>query len=126
MDLKKYDTVTACDAGAEMELKDPVTGEGLDAFITLAGVDSKAFRKAQDDCANARIRNQANTFGIKDIRKENVFSLAACTLGWRGIEEDGAAIPFSKQAVIDLYTSYPWIFEQVNAFIGNRANYLRD
>jgi hypothetical protein len=126
MDLKKYDTITACDSGAEMELKDPITGDGLDAFITLAGVDSAAFRKAQDDCASARIRNQVNTISIKDIRKENIYSLASCTLAWRGIEEGGTPIPFSKQAVIDLYTRYPWVFEQVNAFIGNRANYLRD
>lgn len=124
-DLASLDTAGACDKGAELELRHPVTSEGLGVFITLAGVDSAAFAKAQRDCQNARIRNQ-RPVTIQDIEKENLHTLAACTIGWRGLEEGGKAVAFSHAAAVDLYGRFPWIREQVNAFIGNRGNFLRD
>lgn len=126
MKLKKYDTVAACDQGAELRLKNPFTGELTDDFITLVGVDSNTFQEAQRRSFDARVAKADATVTKKDLDDEGCGILADCTRSWRLKDDDGKDIPFSREAALELYTAYPRIKDQVNAFIGGVANFRRD
>jgi hypothetical protein len=126
MNLKRYDTVAACDAGAEMELKDPFTGEPTGDFITVVGVDSSTFQESQRRAFDARVRKGDASASHDDVKAEVIGVLADCTRSWRISGEDGQPLPFSRDAAIDLYTKYPRIKDQVNSFIGGVANFRRD
>lgn len=134
MDLSKLNLEVYAEQGATLELEHPVTGEsvlqddGSPVTITLLGQDSKAWRAKNKEYQQKRIAKMAKNrkreidFSVSD--EEACDLLAACTLGWVGIEEGGKAIEFSRDAAYDLYMRFPWIREQVDTFIGDRANFF--
>jgi predicted TPR repeat methyltransferase len=60
---------------------------------------------------------------VDAVDEEALELLAACTKGWRGIGEE-AEIAFSAKAAAALYRKYKWIYEQVDAAVHTRANFL--
>lgn len=126
MKLKKYDTVAACDAGAELQLKDPFTGELTEDFITLVGVDSNTFKAGQRRLHDFYASHGDATIPYEAVLEAQNGVLADCTRSWRLKDDDGKDIPFSRDAAVELYTAYPRIKDQVNAFIGGVANFRRD
>lgn len=128
MDLNKYNLSKSADAGADLALEDPVTGEELDVIITLLGSDSAAYRNKAREMQRDRISKMAKSRSKKlDLsvsEKEECELLAACTIGWDGIELDGVEIKFTYDEAVKLYLDFPWIKEQVDEFIGDRANFL--
>lgn len=130
MDLNQLDTVAVGEAGVAMQLKHPTTGEplaqenGEPITITLAGADSDRFRSAQRANADRRIKNARRNSSSADIEADGLELLASATLGWSGIKVDGEALDANKANVKKVYTRFPWIREQVDVFIGDRANFL--
>lgn len=124
VDLAHLDTVARCDQGAQLELLHPATGKPLGVFLTLAGVDSGAHRQALAFLAEQRLRRRG--MSPDDLRGEEVEIAARCTLSWRGVLIAGVEVAHSLEAARDLYGRFPWIREQALAFIGDRAQYLRD
>jgi hypothetical protein len=127
MDLTEFKGKS--DEGAELVVLHPGTGERLDVVIQLAGHDSEAWRRAQHELAASVLKKQKTGDGIAEAfeqRESNTAKvLASVTLGWTGIEEDGREVPFSKSNAVRLYKTYPWLREQVDRFVGNRANFFR-
>lgn len=124
--LKEFDTVAACDAGAELQLKNPFTEALTDKFITLVGVDSNTFQEAQRRAFDARVAKADTTVTKNDLDAEVCGILADCTRSWRMKDDDGKDIPFSREAALEIYMECPRIKDQVNAFIGGVANFRRD
>jgi hypothetical protein len=126
MDLSTIDLTKSAEDGADLILEHPVTGEPLDIIITLAGTDSSSYRMKQKEIQNKRITKMARgkkaDFSTSD--EEACDLLAGCTLGWVGIVESGKDVEFSKSNAKDLYTKHLWIREQVDVFIGDRANFF--
>jgi len=136
MDLGTIDLEKRSDAGAELELEHPVTGDVLmqegddekSIVINLAGIDSVAYRNKQRELQSKRIakaarsRSRKGDFSVSD--EDSCELLAACTMGWDGIVVDGEVVKFSVKAAYTLYMERPWIREQVDAFIGDRANFF--
>lgn len=128
MDLNKLDLSAQADKGADLSLEHPVTGEELGITITLLGTDSAVYRNHARELQRARIakmaksRNKKIDFSVTE--DEEADALAVCTVGWSGVVLNGKELEFSHDAAVDLYVSYPWIKEQVDAFIGDRANFL--
>ncbi len=133
MDLSNIDIDKFAEAGAVMELEHPATGdvllhEGAPITITVLGTDSKTWRNKQREYQRQRIAKMSRSKKNVDllISDEDACNLLAeCTIDWTGIIVDGKAIKFSKDAAVDLYSKYNWIREQVDAFIGDRANFLK-
>ena len=123
-DLSILDTQARCEQGAELELLHPATGQPLGIFITLAGVDSRTHRKALAFLAERRLKKRS--ISPDDLRGEDVEVAARCTLGWRGVRIDGQEVSCSLENSRALFERFPWIREQAVAFIGDRAQYLRD
>jgi len=122
--LKQFDTKTGSNAGVEIELKIIGSGAPSGAFIRVHGIDSDKFRDMQLERARESLEREAKglpdwTPGERDER--GVKTLAACTLGWRGLDDIG---DFSVKAAEALYRDYPAIREQINVAIANRANFL--
>lgn len=126
MDLTKLNLTEASEIGAELELEHPITGEKLDAVIHLAGTDSAAYRGKQKEIQSKRIaklaRGKKADFSNSD--DEECELLASCTLGWSGIFNGKEEVKFSHAAAKKLYLESYWIREQVDSFIGDRANFF--
>ena len=129
-DFASRDVAAKAEEGAELEVLDPVTGEAVGAYITLAGADSVVHRKAVANISKRRFNNQKgfrNTgFDPERMEAESIEILAACTLSWKGVTLEGAALPCSRDNAIKMYTRFPWLREQVEAFISDRSEYLQD
>ena len=109
---------------------DPVTGDGVRVFISLAGADSAIHRKATATLAKRRLSSMKGfryrSLHPEKFESEGIEVLAACTLDWKGVVVDGAPLPCSRDNAIQLYTRFPWLREQVDQFVSDRSAYLQD
>ncbi len=131
-DLSSLNTVAACDKGADIELRHPVTNAPLGMFITVLGKDSTKFKEISRASLNARLRRDAlatrrgkepEIRTVEDIEKENIDLLVACTTGW-SLTEKGIELVFSPAEAARVYKQYPFIYDQVNEGIGSLENFL--
>jgi len=132
LDLTKLDTAAACDKGAKIYLRHPVTNEKLDLWIEVVGKDSKRFQEASHANQNARLRRDAvnvrrgkemEVRTVQDIKNENYDLLAKCTLGWNLIEGD-SKIPFTHENAVRVYEKYSWIYNQIDEAIADLENFI--
>ncbi|MFO0271362.1 MAG: hypothetical protein ACK53W_12610 [Gemmatimonadota bacterium] len=133
MDLSKLDTVAAADEGAIMDVLHPITQErlvdpetGEAVSLRLAGIDSERYRAHVRRSTNRRIQNRSRKVTAEDIEAEALDLLVAVTLGWTGIDLDGKPLPYSAANAKTLYTRCPWMREQADVFVGDRANFFRN
>lgn len=126
MDISALNTVEPCQKGAEMEIIDPKTGNPTGAFITVAGVDSYTYQKANDSVEETFMAKGMLATSPDERRDLTLQVLAKCTLSWRGLEKDGEEWPCTYDNAMTLYRSSPPVRAQVDAFISNRKNFLRD
>lgn len=134
MDLSELDTTAACDKGAEMELKHPVTDEPLGAFISILGSDSKAFQDYMERIGNEARRKQfiadksrrpIAQESIANSKAEATALLVAMTTGWRGVEYRGNPVfPFTVENATKLYNEQLWIKRQVDGWIVDLGNFM--
>lgn len=129
VDLSNLDTNKASEVGAVLEVLHPTANTPLGIKITLAGVDSDLYRRTINKNVNKRVQRmkpgQSLPFTAEEQEESSLELLAICTLGWENVVVDGEAIPHSKENAKELYARFPWIREQVDMFIGDRANFLR-
>jgi len=130
MDLSSLET----QAGSTMTVMHPVEdipllgGDGDPVTFSLLGIDSEEYRASQRGITNKRL-SRKNKFKItaEQLELETIEVLVACTVNWSdNFEVDGSAYPFSKDNAKALYERFPWVREQVDDFIGERANFLRN
>lgn len=105
-----------------MRLKSPITGDETDCILIVRGVDSKTFR----DCQK---REQRKIFTMmrdgKDEDVDDLVTLVEAVIGWKGFEDDGKELKFSKENVRALFENSPSIARQVETFIHNRRNFIK-
>ena len=124
MDISELCTAGAHNEGAEITIIHPVTREKTDLKITLLGIDSKAWRKAQKDMQRKVLAALANKSEIDEDEIE-VEALAAVTTEWTGLVKDGQPVKFTKAACKALYKDAPAVRDQVDRFIGDRRNFIK-
>ena len=107
---------------AEGELKN----QGKDFFVRLLGTDSDKYRTLTK-------RSLEKTFNAKDKKKkvdldnserETAEKFAKCTTECYFIENK-KAIECTTSELTRVYLKYPWIREQVDAFMADRANFTK-
>ena len=133
MDLEELDLGRDSQEGATLHLKHPVTGVLLyhgevPQTITVVGGDSPRWRKGQFDVYRRRVKESRRNNGTvppEALEKEAIELLVNGTIGWTAIILNGEDVPFSREAATRLYTKFSWIREQVDEFIGDRANFLK-
>lgn len=139
MDLSKLDVVAGANAGYECELLHPATAKPLGIFIKLRGHDSdeakavsSAQRQRRIDAAAAGKASMFSMLPTAEVEANAIELLAACTFAWRDasldvadvIEVDGEKLPCTPDNVKKIYRGYPWIVEQVDGVVSNRANFI--
>lgn len=115
----------ACEAGHSFEPHFPDSALGIGATITVRGpyapvvlaYEQRKLGESQQRLVAARQAGRAASaepLSIAGVIDANLDKAVAVTLGWQGIERDGAALPFSESAARWLYTQHPWLAVQVN------------
>jgi len=119
-------TQDAHDEGAECQIIHPIDGP-TDFYIKVMGVDSRAYQVEQRKLRNAAIKAISKKEAISEEEEisSEIESLVAITIGWRGIESNGADKPFTKEACKELYTKSAGIFNQVDRFVSDRTNFIK-
>lgn len=135
MDLSHLNTKQASNQGAWLQLRNPVDNSPLfldsenqkPMRIQLLGTDSDVYRKHSRANTDKRL---ANAVGIGSklkittalLEAEALELLAAITVQVENLTDEGATV--TVDSVKQLYQKYPWIREQAEAFIEDRANFL--
>lgn len=143
MDFGKLDAVGKANAGFKLVLNHPGTGDPTDVYITVLGRDSTEYRRLAAEQQRRRLNKLAKTGRLRldqddDLDKDAVALLAACTKGWgttaealpEGARADvltyhGEDLPCTRENAARVYTEQPWLREQVEAAVTDRANFLR-
>lgn len=124
MNVDELYTLERHEKGAEMQVKNE-KGKPLNVYLTLAGVDSKAYRKSMT-VMYKQFRSVDGTDPSNidtDAIKANAFS--EITIGWSGfVGDDNKELEFSKEGVTALYLNAPYIMKQVDSFIDERENFM--
>lgn len=131
MDLKQLDLTQAADQGATVELYHPVTQEVLThkdkpVTVTVLGADSTVFKsELKARTRKALGQNKKSKPDLDKAERENAELLAKCTQSWYGIEEDGKRLDCTFENAVRVYLTYPWLAQQVDEAIANRANFMQ-
>lgn len=112
-------TADVHEAGSQMEIRHPATGDKTGAFLLLKGVDSKTFRRALAEFNRKRMEKGADGEAL------GIDLLVAVTDSWSGMKEGEQDKPFSKDAVRKLYVDSPAIRQQADAWIADRRNFTK-
>lgn len=126
MKPEDFYTLEAHTDGAECRLVSPIDGKLTNCYIKVVGVDSVTWREAELRVKRQNLEYFKNPDLTEDERSKKVVEstaevLAEATLGWRGFDD----VEFSKEAVKQLYINSPAIADQVDLFIGKRANFTK-
>lgn len=117
---------------SEMELKDPRNGDPLGASIRLAGPEHpkrKAIVFANQRRTRARIQ-KLGRIELGDPEEDEAQSIdlaVACTLGWKGVEDDAGPVEFSEAAARKLYSDpeLVWVRQQVLNALSDQAVFIK-
>jgi len=129
MDLSTLSTTAASDEGATMALLHPTTFEpmandkGDPCLIKLLGRDSKKFRDNVRTKANQRLnQKKAPKKDYDDYENDGLALLASLTVSFINIEYNGK--PAKASDASEIYRELPWVKEQVDEFVNDRANFI--
>jgi hypothetical protein len=107
IDLSSLDTAAQAEEGADLALLHPSTGKPLGPTLRLVGMDSDRYNKARRRIVEKRLAKSRARLDLDAAEMENLSLLADCTLGWAEIVIDGADVPFSREAALELYRRFP-------------------
>jgi hypothetical protein len=119
MDINDLYSLERHETGAEMQVRDE-NGEKLDAFITIAGVDSKLFRKAKNELRREILKDIDADY--EELRAKKI---AEVTIGWRGFNNGTKKLKFTKKLAEQLYLNAPYLMDQADEFINTRLNFTK-
>jgi hypothetical protein len=139
MDLASLNVKEMANEGADMEVLHPVTGKvltieeegpdkGQPVTIRLIGKDSEDYQKAAHKLANKRLNSVSKSGKIKvtteELEEEELTLLILATKGWKGLTLNKEPFSYSPDNAKKLYTDFPFIREQVSAFITERGSFM--
>lgn len=129
MDLSTLEPTTD---SVPVPLRHPTTSErllsdaGAPITISIVGMDSEQFRTRHRAIINRRLNaGKKAKVTAEEIEAESIDTIAACITGWQHVELDGKALEFSKANAKALLTRLPWLREQLDEAIADRANFLK-
>lgn len=136
-DLNDIDTKKLSEAGVALQIKrldgtPLVNAAGESVTITLLGPDSAKYRALTRESIKKRLDRRVQGAAdvtmddLDQIERETIEILVVCTVGWTGVRTpEGETIACTQDNARRLYENYPVVREQVDAFVGNRANFLQ-
>lgn len=131
LDLVKTNIAAEAESGYEFELLHPATGEGTGGFLKIRGEKSKVVQnharkvvtEMQQREKRAKGKNKEVELSIEDLEDMAVERAFIRIISWRGIQEDGADLPFNKENAERVLKDHPWIRESVMEESENLLNF---
>ena len=138
-DLKSFDTISGSETPTRVNLVNPQTkeeitiknedGTSTSLWVEILGPDSKKYKTENNKIINNRI--VANKKGGKVtaelMDQENKKLVAAVITGWSPeFVRDGAPFPYSPENAKLFVEAYPPIYEQLNDFLQDRGNFVKN
>lgn len=126
MDLAKF-SINEKPVKFELEFD----GEKTGAVFELVGTDSKEY-KAVDSEINNEILKLGSKRGKLDLssvttERSEVYTnrrLAACIVGWSGVEYKGNELEYSHENALLLVSELPFVKEEITRFVTDRRNFM--
>lgn len=131
MDLSELSTKEAADDGSVLELRGPtgapvMQDDDRPVTITLLGADSDVLTRVANQQTNRYLRDRgAASMTAEGAIANRIEYLAAATVAWSGIKVDGEILECGRDEAKKLYRRFPFIRDQVSAFVDDRANFLK-
>lgn len=136
MDLATLETV---DGSVPFQLRHPTsnaplfaqTADGEDdtskpIAINIIGKDSEPFRARLRAITNKRLAaGKKLKITAEEVETESTNTIAACITGWQNVTLDGKPLDYSSANAKLLLNRLPWLQEQLDEAIGDRANFLK-
>jgi hypothetical protein len=116
MDINQIYTVDAHEEGAEIRIVSPLDGKETDFYISVQGIDSRAYRTAVK-AYHRKLLNEEEG-GEIDL-------LIAITKGWRGLSDNKKEVKFSASVARAVYENAPDVAVQVDRFVSKRTNFIK-
>lgn len=130
LDLSALDVRKGADAGFELQLQHPQSAAPLPIWITVLGADSDVYQSALREQSRKRTdrlaRGRRAPVTPEEVEAAALDLLSGITIGWRAeCTLDGQPFPaFSQSEARKLYARFPWVREQVDVAMGDRANFF--
>lgn len=122
INLAKYNTKVKSEAGVDVKLIDPETGEDSGITVKILGPDSAKAREIQKRIQVAE--------GLTE--QDHAELLAELVVGWKGVgyqiddmSEEVEELPLTKENVTMLLTNVDHIAPQIAAAFQNRKLFMR-
>lgn len=141
LNLSGMDVIAAANKGATVEIFSPTSGGSIGLHIMILGKDSDNFKAITTAQNKKRLTKMMRGNLVKpdlisqgELDSDAVDALVAVTKGWfsdaAGLKPESLSIKageetvsFSAENCKRLYTEMPWIKEQVDAAVADRANF---
>ncbi len=132
-DLAKNNIAEKSEAGFEFEVRMPETNDKTGFFITVRGKDSKTvkayqrkkFQEYQLKDAQAKRRGkEVEQMTLEDAEDLAVESAVLRVMDWRGLQENGVEVVYSKEAAERIFKEHSWIREAVVEESDKLVNFL--
>lgn len=125
-DLNSLSGLTSAqETGTEVQITHPGTGEPVGITMRVAGPDSKRQKAATALIVAERAELRLRKITAARMEDESNRIAAASIISWNGVVEDGKDIEYSPSVALGLLIKYPFIREQIVAYSGDRANFLK-
>ena len=112
-----------------------LNAKGKPVTLRLIGADSPEYRRIARRHARSRIDRSKKAKGgnieitdelLDALENEDLELVVACTKGWDGVlDSKDKPVPFTAEAATAFYRMFPIAFEQANAAIVDRANFIK-
>lgn len=128
MDLSNLDVKKAASEGSVLELLHPVTGEVVKDekdkpfSLTLIGSDSDTFKRSMRRNVEKRMNNKSKKVDLDSSEMDGINILASCTIDCYLIL-NGKKV--DAKDISEVYKDFPWVREQAESFINDRANFIK-
>lgn len=134
MELFSLDLSKGAEAGYDLVLEHPVTGEELDGVIRIRGDKSKVvqqFARKRITAMQARERiqkgkNKSTDLTIEELEDMAVESAVIRVISWKNIKLNGEELPFTKENAETVFKDYDWIRQQVMEASEELTNFSTD
>ena len=114
---------------ATVTILHPGTGDPTSIKITVASMDSEKYKqismKVQNEQLKYAMKNRGKTTAER-IASNSLEILVWVTVAWEGLAEGDKPVPCTPENVRRVYTELPFIREQVDEFLGDRRNFIRN
>ncbi|GAB4182148.1 MAG: hypothetical protein OHK0024_21440 [Thalassobaculales bacterium] len=127
------DTVTLADEGVWMTLEHPVTGEALlhqgrPVRLKVLGGDGRRFEKISAELETlqrdlmVKARGRVHAAKTRQITRQGV---ARAIIDWENVTlPGGEPLSLTEANALRLCTELPWLYDQVDRFISDRAHFM--